>query len=85
MQILFNSLFGFTDYETLRHYDEAYKNLYWTETVGAVIYSAYMVIMVTVMMNALIAMMSNTYTRVEVQWLFDINIKMSNIKLIWQW
>ena len=69
MEILFTSLFGFTDYESLRHFDEHYQKLYWTETVGVVIYGAYMVIVVTVMMNALIAMMSNTYTKVEVQWL----------------
>ena len=82
MEILFISLFGFTDYESLRHFDEHYQNLYWTETAGVVIYGAYMVIVGVVMMNALIAMMSNTYTKVEVQWLVEINIRMSNIKLL---
>ena len=43
--------------------DPEYKT---THVVGETLYAIYMVVVVVVMLNALIAMMSNTYTRVEV-------------------
>ena len=41
-------------------------SLYLTEITGLLLYAVFMVIAVIVMLNALIAMMSNTYTNVEV-------------------
>ena len=40
--------------------------LFLTEITGLLMYAAFMVIAVIMMLNALIAMMSNTYTAVEV-------------------
>ena len=45
------------------HIDPQYQI---TLGVGEALYAIYMVVVVVVMLNALIAMMSNTYTRVEV-------------------
>ena len=62
LEVLFWSLFDLGDLDNFKFHD----NLYFTESVGVVLYGVYMLIVVTVMLNALIAMMNNTYTRVEV-------------------
>ena len=45
-----------------------------TETVGLMLYAAYHVIAIVVLLNVLIAMMSNTYTRIEVKYSTDNKI-----------
>ena len=60
---LFWSLFDMADLEELKIPE---GKLYLTEMTGLLLYAAFMVIAVIVMLNALIAMMSNTYTSVEV-------------------
>ncbi|XP_072030400.1 transient-receptor-potential-like protein [Amphiura filiformis] len=59
--VLFWSLFSPIDGEAM-HMDTQFKM---TFRVGEILYAGYMVVVVVVMLNALIAMMSNTYTRVE--------------------
>ncbi|XP_038070322.1 transient-receptor-potential-like protein isoform X2 [Patiria miniata] len=61
MQSLFWSLFDLVDRDNLSVDDD----LYFTQTVGTLMYATFMVVGVVVLLNALIAMMSNTYTRVE--------------------
>ncbi|XP_038077017.1 short transient receptor potential channel 4-like isoform X2 [Patiria miniata] len=61
MVTLFWSLFDMVDLGTLRVND----SLVVTNTVGSIMYAAFMLIGSIVLLNALIAMMSNTYTRVE--------------------
>ncbi|XP_072041739.1 short transient receptor potential channel 1-like isoform X3 [Amphiura filiformis] len=63
MGTLFWSLFDLADTEELEVDPSA--GMVFTEGVGLFLYAAYLVIAVVVMLNALIAMMSNTYTRVE--------------------
>eukprot|EP00057_Strongylocentrotus_purpuratus_P003474 XP_003726735.1 PREDICTED: transient receptor potential-gamma protein isoform X1 [Strongylocentrotus purpuratus] len=58
---LFWALYGETSVDTLRVSD----NLWLTQGVGIVLFGVYMVLVVTIMLNALIAMLSNTYSRVE--------------------
>ncbi|XP_072030246.1 transient-receptor-potential-like protein [Amphiura filiformis] len=58
---LFWSLFNAIDEESMR-IEPDYKI---TFAVGEALYAIYLVVVVVVMFNALIAMMSNTYTRVE--------------------
>ena len=64
MESLLWSLFNLIDPNELVVDDD----LYFTEYVGKFIYATFMVVGVVVLLNALIAMMSNTYTRVEVCW-----------------
>ncbi|XP_038045003.1 short transient receptor potential channel 5-like isoform X2 [Patiria miniata] len=70
MESLLWSLFNLIDQSNLA-VDE---DLYLTEYVGKLMYLTFMVVAVLVLLNALIAMMSNTYTRVEdnseVEWKF---------------
>ena len=63
MLTLFWSLFGLESLEiiTVNH-----AKHHFTEAVGTILFALYMMFAVVVMLNALIAMMSNTYTRVEV-------------------
>ncbi|XP_072030430.1 short transient receptor potential channel 5-like [Amphiura filiformis] len=61
LSALFWSLFNPIDEESMRILPE-FKI---TFAVGEALYAIYMVVVVVVMLNALIAMMSNTYTRVE--------------------
>ncbi|XP_022108366.1 short transient receptor potential channel 5-like [Acanthaster planci] len=62
MLTLFWSLFGLEGLEIIRvnHAKHGF-----TEAVGTILFALYMMFAVVVMLNALIAMMSNTYTRVE--------------------
>ena len=69
MGTLFWSLFDLADTEELEVHPTA--GMVFTESVGLILYASYLIIAVVVMLNALIAMMSNTYTRVEV-WLKHI-------------
>lgn len=63
MQILFWSLFGLVDLEMLSLIPDDHMV---TKQLARVMFGFYMMVAVVVMLNALIAMMSNTYTRVEV-------------------
>ena len=62
MQALFWSIFNPLDTSDL-HINSQVRVV---GIIGEFLYAAYMVVVVVVMLNALIAMMSNTYTRVEV-------------------
>ncbi|XP_071842592.1 short transient receptor potential channel 5-like isoform X3 [Apostichopus japonicus] len=62
MQILFWSLFGLVDLEMLSLIPDDHMV---TKQLARVMFGFYMMVAVVVMLNALIAMMSNTYTRVE--------------------
>ncbi|XP_071821067.1 short transient receptor potential channel 4-like isoform X4 [Apostichopus japonicus] len=72
MMTLFWALFGLPDLDILdlKGTDKAF-----TETVGLLLYAAYHVIAIVVLLNVLIAMMSSTYTRIEedadIQWKFS--------------
>eukprot|EP00057_Strongylocentrotus_purpuratus_P025895 XP_011680369.1 PREDICTED: short transient receptor potential channel 5-like [Strongylocentrotus purpuratus] len=72
MSTLFWALFGLPEMNIvdIRGVDHEF-----TETVGLMLYAAYHVIAIVVLLNVLIAMMSNTYTRIEddseVQWKFS--------------
>ncbi|KAJ8034894.1 Short transient receptor potential channel 5 [Holothuria leucospilota] len=62
MQILFWSLFGLVDLNML----SLIPDDHWvTKQLARLMFGVYMMVAVVVMLNALIAMMSNTYTRVE--------------------
>ena len=63
MMTLFWSLFDLMDLDNLM----IDPSLRFTETVGTMMYVCFSVVGVVVLVNALIAMMSNTYTRVEVK------------------
>ena len=64
MLTLFWALFGLESLSIIQLQEEV--NHYFTEAVGTLLYALYLMFAVVVMLNALIAMMSNTYTRVEV-------------------
>ncbi|XP_041481889.1 short transient receptor potential channel 5-like [Lytechinus variegatus] len=72
LSTLFWALFGLPEMNIvdIRGVDHEF-----TETVGLMLYAAYHVIAIVVLLNVLIAMMSNTYTRIEddseVQWKFS--------------
>ncbi|XP_038063933.1 short transient receptor potential channel 4-like isoform X2 [Patiria miniata] len=72
MATLFWALFGLPDLEIL---DLKGVSHTFTEGVGTGLYAAYHIIAIVVLMNVLIAMMSNTYTRIEedaeIQWKFS--------------
>nr|XP_006820985.1 PREDICTED: short transient receptor potential channel 4-like [Saccoglossus kowalevskii] len=59
---LFWTLFGLSDLSSLKilHMDH-----WFTEMVGQMLYAAYHVLAIVVLLNILIAMMSNTYTKIE--------------------
>ena len=65
MATLFWALFGLPDLDILD-----LKGVPHTFTEGVVtgLYAAYHIIAIVVLMNVLIAMMSNTYTRIEVRY-----------------
>ena len=63
MATLFWALFGLFDTTIVNLSDIDHS---FTQTVGNVMYATYHIIAIVVLMNVLIAMMSNTYTRVEV-------------------
>lgn len=72
MMTLFWALFGLPDLDIL---DLKAVRQDFTETVGLLLYAAYHVIAIVVLLNVLIAMMSSTYTRIEedadIQWKFS--------------
>ncbi|XP_072045829.1 short transient receptor potential channel 5-like [Amphiura filiformis] len=61
LEMLFWSIFNILGKEEL-HLRSQYKI---TSIVGQILYAVYLILVVVVMLNALIAMLSNTYTRVE--------------------
>ena len=63
MGTLFWALFGLPDISIV---SLGGVNHQFTETVGQLLYGVYHIIAIVVLLNVLIAMMSNTYTRVEV-------------------
>nr|XP_054760143.1 short transient receptor potential channel 4-like [Lytechinus pictus] len=63
MLTLFWALFGLESLSIIQL--ESGINHYFTEAVGTFLFGLYLMFAVVVMLNALIAMMSNTYTRVE--------------------
>ncbi|XP_070555984.1 short transient receptor potential channel 5-like [Ptychodera flava] len=72
LSTLFWTLFGMSD---LRSLDIIGLDHWFTETVGRGLYAAYHVLAIVVLLNILIAMMSNTYTRIEedadMQWKYS--------------
>ncbi|XP_072049791.1 short transient receptor potential channel 4-like isoform X2 [Amphiura filiformis] len=65
MLTLFWALFGLEPLEIIKLDVNGDPGHYFTEAVGTLLYALYLMFAVVVMLNALIAMMSNTYTRVE--------------------
>ncbi|XP_077862185.1 transient receptor potential-gamma protein-like, partial [Saccoglossus kowalevskii] len=69
---LFWALFGMVD---LRSLEVTIPNHWLTELVGYLLFAVYNVIAIIALLNILIAMMSNTYTRIEedadIQWKFS--------------
>ncbi|XP_072176469.1 short transient receptor potential channel 4-like [Diadema setosum] len=72
LSTLFWALFGLPEMNIV---DIRGVDHWFTETVGLLLYAAYHVIAIVVLLNVLIAMMSNTYTRIEedadIQWKFS--------------
>ncbi|XP_070555680.1 short transient receptor potential channel 4-like [Ptychodera flava] len=72
LNTLFWALFGVSELASLDIMD---ANHWFTETVGGLLYAAYHVIALVVLLNVLIAMMSNTFTHVEedadMQWKYS--------------
>ena len=60
---LFWTIFGDMDIDSLF----LPANLWMTYETGLLLYAVYVVMVVIIMLNALIAMLSNTYSRVEVE------------------
>ena len=65
MATLFWALFGLPDMNIV-NLSRANIDHTFTQTVGNFLYATYHVVSIVVLLNVLIAMMSNTYTRVEV-------------------
>ncbi|XP_070534853.1 transient receptor potential-gamma protein-like [Ptychodera flava] len=72
LSTLFWTLFGMTD---LRSVEVTVANHWITELVGYFLFAVYHIIAIVALLNILIAMMSNTYTRIEedadIQWKFS--------------
>lgn len=79
MTTLFWALFGLPDISVVDFTAAVDADHFFTETVGNLLYATYHVIAIVVLLNVLIAMMSNTYTRVEMD--ADIEWKFSRSKL----
>ncbi|XP_071821077.1 short transient receptor potential channel 5-like isoform X4 [Apostichopus japonicus] len=79
MATLFWALFGLPDISVVDFTTAVGTKHYFTQTVGNLLYATYHVIAIVVLLNVLIAMMSNTYTRVEMD--ADIEWKFSRSKL----
>ncbi|XP_077863421.1 short transient receptor potential channel 5-like [Saccoglossus kowalevskii] len=72
LSTLFWTLFGMSDLASL----DVYGLDHWfTEAIGRLLYAAYHILAIVVLLNILIAMMSNTYTRIEedadIQWKYS--------------
>ncbi|XP_072015775.1 short transient receptor potential channel 4-like isoform X2 [Amphiura filiformis] len=76
MATLFWSLFGLFDTQIVNLNDIKHT---FTQSVGNVMFAIYHIIAIVVLLNVLIAMMSNTYTRVEMD--ADMEWKFSRSKL----
>lgn len=73
MATLFWALFGLPDISVVDFTTAVGTKHYFTQTVGNLLYATYHVIAIVVLLNVLIAMMSNTYTRVEVSFHLHVN------------
>ena len=68
--LLFFAIFGQTDVDKLK--SDSYQTTrinnqpFWTEALFKMIYGAYMLVSVVVLINLLIAMMTDTYQRIQV-------------------
>ena len=67
MKTLFWALFGLSEIENL----SLESGLHLTESVGHFMYALYLLVAVIVLLNALIAMMSSTYAKVQVRDSYD--------------
>ncbi|XP_072031973.1 short transient receptor potential channel 3-like isoform X2 [Amphiura filiformis] len=78
MKMLFWSLFGLSELDSL-HIKDGELGL--TESLGHFMFALYLLVAVIVLLNALIAMMSSTYTRVlenaEMEWKYSRSIMMT--------
>ena len=85
MDTLFWALFGLPDMSVVDFTSAVDAEHYFTETVGNFLYATYHVIAIVVLLNVLIAMMSNTYTRVEVGFnvLIYVTYNMYFISAVW--
>lgn len=70
-ELLFFAIFGQTDVDKLKietYYVTKYNNQpYWTEVLFKIIYGIYMLVSVVVLINLLIAMMTDTYQKIQVK------------------
>lgn len=68
-ELLFFAIFGQTTYEDLTMRAPAGEPKYrpdWTDALFKVVFGVYMLVSVVVLINLLIAMMSDTYQRIQV-------------------
>ena len=68
-ELLFFAVFGQTSYEDLTVRPPAGQPAYrpaWTENLFKVVFGMYLLVSVVVLINLLIAMMSDTYQRIQV-------------------
>jgi hypothetical protein len=75
-ELLFFAVFGQTTTEQTQ-VDKS-KSIttqpYWTEYLFKIVFGIYMLVSVVVLINLLIAMMSDTYQRIQVQFLYLITL-----------
>ncbi|XP_005110807.3 short transient receptor potential channel 2 [Aplysia californica] len=76
-EFLFFALFGLTDPESFPPLD---RSPYWTIVLMKIVFGTYMMITFIVLINLLIAMMSDTYQRIQQQ--SDVEWKFGRAKLI---
>ncbi|CAH1993637.1 unnamed protein product [Acanthoscelides obtectus] len=82
-ELLFFAVFGQTTYDELRVKSHNPKEPYrppWTDNLFKIVFGVYMLVSVVVLINLLIAMMSDTYQRIQAQ--SDIEWKFGLSKLI---
>lgn len=68
-ELLFFAIFGQTTYDDLTMHAPPNQKPYrpqWTDTLFKVVFGIYMLVSVVVLINLLIAMMSDTYQRIQV-------------------
>ncbi|XP_068897873.1 serine/threonine-protein phosphatase 6 regulatory ankyrin repeat subunit B isoform X1 [Tenebrio molitor] len=79
-ELLFFAVFGMTTYDELTTKDKHLLRPPWTDNLFKVVFGIYMLVSVVVLINLLIAMMSDTYQRIQAQ--SDIEWKFGLSKLI---
>lgn len=65
-ELLFFAVFGMTTYDELTTKDKHLLRPPWTDNLFKVVFGIYMLVSVVVLINLLIAMMSDTYQRIQV-------------------